>query len=226
MDNLIKKYTITAALAFAVSPIFAQEVWEKPVDNSTKTQTQEKEIQAQKKAETASKDAKYLEGAVTEKDGKVVWTTEMKFPGKTAQEIYDAALEVMQSLTKADNQLDGSAVALVNKKDHIIATTPREWLTFTSKFLWLDRAEMHYTLITTCTDGQLSLSMERIKYVYADNGKDNKKISAEESINDENALNKKKTKLVLGWAKFRRKTVDRKDEIFKYVEDGVRAKLK
>lgn len=226
MNSLIKKYTITAAFTFAISSAFAQEVWERPTDNSTKTQAQEKEIRAQKKAESASKDAKYLEGAVTEKDGKVVWKTEMKFPGKTAKEIYDAALDVMQNFTKTDNQLQGSAVSLVNKKDHIIVTTPREWLTFTSKFLWLDRAEMYYTLITSCTDGNLSLSMERIKYIYADNGKDNQKITAEEAINDENALNKKKTKLVLGWAKFRRKTVDRKDEIFRYVENGVKDKLK
>ncbi len=225
MNNLIKRYTAAAALVFAVTSSFAQEVWERPTDNTTKTEAKTKETKAQKKAKEASKDAKYLEGAVTEKDGKVVWTTEMKFPGKTAQEIYDATLEVMQAFTKSENQLQGSAVSLVNKKDHIIVTTPREWLTFTSKFLWLDRAEMYYNLIATCADGQLTLSMERIKYLYADDGRENRKIPAEECINDKNALNKKKTKLILGWARFRRRTVDRKDEIFKYVEDGVRAKL-
>ena len=39
-------------------------------------------------------------------------------------------------------------------------------------------------------------------------------LKAEEYINDKNALNKKKTKMYKGVAKFRRKTIDRKDYLF------------
>ena len=42
---------------------------------------------------------------------------------------------------------------------------------------------------------------------------------AEEAIHDKNGLNKKKTKLTPGWARFRIKTVDRKDEVFNYIKE-------
>jgi colicin import membrane protein len=41
---------------------------------------------------------------------------------------------------------------------------------------------------------------------------------AEDWITDENALNKKKTKLAKYTGKFRRKTIDRKDNIFETIK--------
>lgn len=218
---MVRRYIYIVASLFAATAINAQNVWEKPKDDATVVI--EKEDKAIK---NILKDAKYLAGAVTEKDGKIVWTTDISLPGWSADEIYNTTFRVMQELTKEDNQLEGSTVSIVNKNEHIIVASPREWLTFTSKFLWLDRAEMRYTLIATCSDGLLHLSMERIKYLYAENGKDKQKILAEEAINDKNGLNKKKTKLVPGWAKFRKKTIDRKDEIFCYIENKVKVRLK
>ena len=156
---MVRRYIYIVVSLFAATAINAQNVWEKPKDDAAVVV--EKEDKAVK---DVLKDAKYLAGAVTEKDGKIVWTTDISLPGWSADEIYNTTFRVMQELTKEDNQLEGSTVSIVNKNEHIIVASPREWLTFTSKFLWLDRAEMRYTLIATCSDGLLHLSMERMKY--------------------------------------------------------------
>lgn len=221
----MNRYTIIIALFLAATSVKAQDVWEKPTDEVSKKEAKEKNTPSEKKKTANLKDAKYLAGAVTEKDGKVVWTTDIEIPGKSTQCIYDATLKAMQKLTKGENQLEGSSVSLVNKQEHIIVAAPREWLTFTNKFLSLDRAEMNYVLIATCSDGKLHISMERIKYLYEENGRNKEKILAEDAITDKNALNKKKTRLVPGWARFRRKTIDRKDEIFKFLEENVKGNI-
>ncbi len=119
-----------------------------------------------------------------------------------------------KEFTKGENQLPESNVALVNKKEHIIVVAPLEWLVFKSSFISLDRAKFSYIAIATCKDGELDVKIDRLKYKYDEsNNKSEQTIFAEEAINDKNALNKKKTKLVPGWAKFRRKTVDRMEEV-------------
>lgn len=220
----MKRYSLIAALLLAATVSQAQNVWEKPSDNKETKKVET--VKEKENAEPEIKDAEYLAGAVPEVDGRVVWNKGYDFPGKTAQQIYDATYTALQDLTSQDDQLEGSGIALLNKKEHIIVAIPREWLTFKSKFLWLDRTKMIYTLTAKCSDGHLDLSMGRIKFIYKEDGNNEKTYLAEESINDKNALNKKKTKLVVGWAKFRRKTVDRRDEIFQYISDSVKGKLK
>ena len=62
------------------------------------------------------------------------------------------------------------------------------------------------------------MTMDRISYKYEEER--NKQVyKAEEWISDDNAVNKKNTKLYRGSAKFRRKTIDRKDQIFETVKN-------
>ena len=58
--------------------------------------------------------------------------------------------------------------------------------------------------------------INQISYYYEEDleGNNGRTYRAEEWINDENALNKAKTKLLWGTGKFRRKTVDRVETIF------------
>lgn len=193
----------------------AQGVWEKPDAGNGEAEEQ--------KVEKPNPDAKYLEGAVPEVDGKVEWRLDVDVPGKSADQIYDIMLKCLTDLTKTENQIEGSQVALVNKDEHIVVANIREWLVFTDKFFMLDRTKFFYTLIAYCKDNHLTVTMNRISYRYeeertSDGGYVYK---AEEWINDENALNRKKTKLVPGSAKFRRKTVDRKDYLFSVISDAV-----
>lgn len=59
--------------------------------------------------------------------------------------------------------------------------------------------------------------MCRIHYLYEENRKP-QRLKAEEWITDDLAVNKKNTKLYPVSAKFRRKTIDRKDFIFNKFE--------
>lgn len=195
--------------------VMAQSVWEKPAGAE--------ELESQDKQDKPSEDAKYLSGAVPKVDGKVEWRLDVDVPGKTAEQIYDIMLACFTDLTKTENQLEGSQVALVNKKDHIVVASIREWLVFTDKFFMLDRTKFNYTLIAYCKDNHLTVTMNRISYRYEeDRTRDGGYVyKAEEWINDENALNRKKTKLLPGSSKFRRKTIDRKDYLFSVIKEAV-----
>lgn len=207
-------------LAYFIPTIaMAQSVWEKP----TTDYDNKDDKTIERKVEKPSKDAKYLAGAVPEVDGKVEWQLDVDVPGKTADQIYSIMLNCLTDLTKTENQLEGSSVALVNKQEHIVAASIKEWLVFTDKFLMLDRTKFNYTLIAYCKDNHLTVTMGRISYRYEDNRSDDGGYvyKAEEWINDENALNRKKTRLLPGSAKFRRKTIDRKDYLFDVIRQTV-----
>lgn len=153
-----------------------------------------------------------------EVDGKVIFTLELDVPGKNAQQIYDRMYNTLDGLAKKENQIN-SSILLVNKEEHIIAAKYSEWLEFTRNFFVLDRTEFNYTIIATCKDNHLTMTLERITYNYEEGRETGFMLPAEKLITDEYALNKKKTKLKPTFSKFRRNTIDRKDEIFQEVKD-------
>ena len=172
--------------------------------------------------QTDKYDSKYLEGGVPQDaDGKVVFTLDLKAPGKTAKQIYDITYQYLDELTKGENQLN-SHIALVNEEQNIIAARYTEWLEFSKSFLSLDRTEFDYTLIAKCTDNHLELTMSRIHYDYEKGRPTHMSVSADEWITDEVAINKKKNSLRPLSSKFRRNTIDRKDEIFSQISYRLR----
>ena len=161
---------------------------------------------------------KYLAGAVPLVDGKVVFELNLDVPGQTASEIYDKAFEYVNNLTVDENQKDDSQlrskIAIVNTNTHSIAAKMYEWLVFANTILMSDKAEFSYTLIVNCADTHLNVRLERITYTYEPNRSTGFTESAHNIIADKYALNKKQTKVVRPYGKFRIKTIDRKDEIF------------
>lgn len=193
----------------------AQSEWEVPVDNQTKTVVKQEVKKKTKHVEAAdSADLPYLEGAVPEIDGKVVFTLDRDVPGMNADSIYNRVYAYMEMLIRQPNQHDISRIALVNKSRHIIAARMKEDLVFSSSFLSLDQTVFNYMLIATCTDQHIHLTMDRLSYEYEMDRSTGFSETAEELITDKKAVNKKGTKLVRGVAKFRRKTIDRKDDVF------------
>ncbi|MCI6619657.1 MAG: DUF4468 domain-containing protein [Prevotella sp.] len=172
-------------------------------------------------ANTEVNEAKYLSGAIPEVDGKVVFTLDLDVPGKNAQEIYDMAYAYLDDLSQGPEQFDESAVVLLNQNDHIIAARYKEWLTFSNNFISLDRTVFSYTVIAQCSDQHLHLTMERMNYNYEEGRSTGFKTSAEEWITDKYGLNKKQDKLSKLSGKFRRKTIDRKDELFNGIENAL-----
>lgn len=159
-------------------------------------------------------DPKYLEGAITfDEQGKIVFDTEIEAPGKSAAQLYDLVFDYMSGLTQ-DKESKASRMALVNKDEHIIVNTMDEWLVFSNSFISLDRTECKYNLIAKITDGKVSLSINHINYTYEEGRLTGFKLPAEEVIIDKVALTKKKNDLARIFGKFRKKTIDRKDQIF------------
>lgn len=209
---------------FATLPLFgmAQNVWEKPQTTAPQEETTKNKslFESNKKAV----DPKYLAGVVPVVVGKVTFTLDKDIPGKNAQEIYDIVFATLEKMTKEENQFKTSQVAIVNKQDHIIGARFKEWLVFQNTFLSLDRTIFNYTVIATCTNEHLNVTISRISYAYEmDRGvNDGMEMRAEEWITDENALNKKKDNLSKYSGKFRRKTIDRKDNIFETLLEALK----
>ena len=161
-----------------------------------------------------NRDAKYLvPNAVPEVDGIVCWETTLQAPGKTASQIYDILLAQMEKRTTEPNQIANSNVAIQNADKHEIGAVYHEWLVFKSAALSLDRTQMNFQLIVTCSDGQANVKMKHVTYDY-DLERKPEHYKAEEWITDKYCVNKKHTKLLPISGKFRRKTIDRKDFIF------------
>lgn len=177
----------------------AQNTWEMPETGAD--------------GKTVNPDQKYLEGAVPEVDGRVEFHSNIKAPGKTADQIYALLLDYMTKMTKEKNQFEQSRIAIADKDKHTIAGSYQEWLVFKSTALVLDRTRMMYNIIVSCKDGEADVTMTRIYYYYEEE-RNPQTMKAEEWITDEYGLKKNKQKLSRVTGKFRKKTIDRKDYIF------------
>ena len=142
-------------------------------------------------------DSKYLAGAVPEVDGKVVFTKEFSIPGMSQEEIFKRIQAWMEARLKKN--ANTSRVVYTNPEEGQIVGTGDEWIVFSSSALSLDRTKILYQLSVVCAPEKCTMEVE--------------KYTAEEWIVDKYALNKAKTKLVRGLAKWRRKTVDFVDDL-------------
>jgi len=156
----------------------------------------------------AQDDSKYLAGAVPEVDGKVVFKREFDLTGAQQDAIYERMLEWATN-RMAQNE-NTSRVVYSDKAKGSIATMGQEYIVFKSSALSLDRTLVNYQITITCQPGKCVMEVEKIRFTY----QEKEKYDAEEWITDEFALNKSKTKLVRGLAKFRTKTVDFVEELF------------
>lgn len=173
-------------------------------------------LQAQKRD-----DSKYLTGAVPEEDGKVVFSKEFSIPGMSQDEIY-ARMKKWMELRLKKNQNEDSRVVYTNQEKGQVIGMGEEWMVFASTALSLDRTRISYQLSAFCQPEKCEFRIEKIRYTYRE-GRDQEKYVAEEWITDEYALNKKKTKLVMGLAKWRRKTVDFADNLCVEVAEALSA---
>ena len=193
----------------------AQNDWEVPDKVETTTTSTTGTTTA---AAIPNPDAKYLTGAVPVKDGKVVFEQTINAPGKSADQIYDILLDLVERMARGGNQSEQSRVVIQDKEKHQIVADFYEWLVFTNKALVLDRTHLRFYLIINCEDGKATAEMTRISYLYEEE-RDPQRYTAEEWITDEECMNKEHTKLFRMNGKFRRKTIDRKDFIFNKLEE-------
>ena len=192
----MKKLIFACMLCMTV-PTMAQNTWEMAETGEAK----------------GNPDQKYLTGAVPMEDGKVVFSTTIEAPGKSAAEIYAIVKKYLVKMISEPNQFEQSRIIMDDPQAHTVAGSYQEWLVFKATALVLDRTRFMYNLAAECSDGQAKLKLTRIVYLYEEE-RDPQTLKAEEWITDQYGLNHKKTKLSRVSGKFRRKTIDRKDYLF------------
>lgn len=180
-------------------------------------EVEEKKVEKTAEGVVLKEDPKYLAGAIQlNADGKVEFVLDTQASGKSADEIYNIVFQYMSKLIKNEQNIN-SRIALVNrnnKNEQIIACIMDEWFVFNQSFISLDRTETKYQLVATISDNHLHLSMTRIVFNYEEGRSTGFKEPAENVITDKYALTKKKNDLAKIYGKFRRGTIDRKDQIF------------
>ena len=199
-----------AWLLFSLLPLCAwaqDNTWEKP---------EEEEEVVEQSSVKVNPDAKYLRGAVPEVDGKIVFAQTIEAPGKNARQVYDIVRKYMEKMLREKNQIN-SQMVVIDSINMSLAAKYDEWLVFKSNTIILDRTQLIYVLQAECHDGKADISISRINYIYGEN-RDELRYKAEEWISDKAAVNKKNTRLLPLSAKFRRKTIDRKDFLFNKFE--------
>ena len=160
----------------------------------------------------------YLKGAVTEKNGVVVFEETFIVPGKSKVDIFDSLKNYTQSIVTGENHLPQSRITELSPNKDIIAASVEETLWFKRTALVSDFARFFYQLVFEVSDGQFKVSLLRLRYIYepmATPGQDNVML-AEEWITDKEALKKDGTQLRRGTSKkFRIATIDRKNQLFR-----------
>ena len=156
--------------------------------------------------------SRYLAGAVPEVDGKVVFSKEYSIPGMPQEEIFKRAKSWLETHLDDVKYAEGRVVYQDASSGNLVGMA-RQRLIFSQSALALDYAVMSYQLTLECRPERCSLAVEKVRYVYREGQQNQEKYTAEGWITDKYALNKAKTKLVLGLAKWRKKTVDHMDDL-------------
>lgn len=203
---------------FALLPLAVSAQSEWTIPESAKKADETTAAVAKEEKKSNKKDPKYLKGAAPLVNGEVQWTLDLDIPGQKAEQIYNRMYEYLEGLTKEENQLTGSQIALVNKKENSFVTSIKEWQIYKQNAISIDRSITSYKIFTFCKDNHLTLTISRITFDYSENVPHSVVYKAEEWISDEKALNKKGTRIYPGSSKFRRKMIDRKDQIFNEVK--------
>ncbi|MBQ6572963.1 MAG: DUF4468 domain-containing protein, partial [Bacteroidales bacterium] len=163
---------------------------------------------------------KYLKaGAVPTVGGKVVFTDSVSIvDGYTAEQVNTLARAWVESFL---NGRDAARNRVVKEENGRIDVMAQQEIVFANNAFSYDKALMNYVVTLNSTPDKCIISISRISYNYND-GTTTEVIIAEDYITDENAVNKKGTRLIPMTGKFRRKTIDTADEIFASFQELVR----
>lgn len=178
--------------------------------------------------------AKYLKGGVPVENGIVTFKKTFRVPGQTDAKLYENMLFFVKDNLVARGIEDAWTRMLSDgSQDGIIVARVEEWMVFSKKFLSLDQTRLRYQINVTTGQGAVTITITQLSYLYGEEWEENKPTGmggeiyrAEEWITDERALNKKGTKVLSGSGKFRRKTIDRMDQIFNDAMDMFEEKVK
>lgn len=170
--------------------------------------------------------SKYLKGAVTLTNGKVTFERTFDVPGKDKAEIYQLLKSYTHSeILEGPNHLEQCSFTEEDSINGILAASVEEYLYF-KRTNWVNhRVRFYYQLIYKIEDNRFTVTLRRMHYLY-DDIPSSEVYYAEQWITDFNALKNNGKKLTRIGGKFRRYTIDRKDEIFMGAGKATGAKFK
>ena len=162
---------------------------------------------------SAAEETIYAGGAVPVVNGKVTFEKNIAANGLTAKEVEERVNEWIEKRYVKPTVI--SVKRYESEKPGTIIIKGEEYITFKSTIFVLSRARMYYYMTLTPGDGCCNFHLSRITYWYDDEDKDGGvKMIAEDWITDGNAFDQKgKMKRFEG--KFRRKTIDLKNQLIK-----------
>ncbi len=182
-------------------------------------------------AQQTSDDSRYLSGAVPVVNGYVQFSKTYKAEGKSQAELFSLLKSYTQkSVVEGPDHLPQARITEADSLSGTIAASMDEYLYFKRTNWQIHRVHFYYQLIFQIKDGEYTATMRNLHYKYdpeANPEQAGQDYRAEQWITDEAALTKKgKLQRVSG--KFRVKTIDRKDAIFRGSAEatGVKKKVK
>lgn len=177
-----------------------------------------------------SNESHYLAGAVPVVNGYVQFSKTYEVPGKSKSEILESLKNYIQeSVVEGPNHLPQARITEVTPDSGIIAASIDEYLYFKRTNWNTHRVHFFYQLVYQVKDGSYTVTMRNLHYKYdPEANPDNASIDyrAENWITDQEALTKDGKKLARVSGKFRKHTIDRKDEIFRESAKAAGAKFK
>lgn len=177
----------------------------------------------------------YMQGAVPEFNGKVVFNKHIEAAGKSKSDLYKKMLQWASFRFNPETEYgkwpnadyfkntEYARVLKAEAENGLLKIQGNEDMIFTNKALAKDMAVASYILTLTCTDGGIDVEMSNISYTYSLSDTP-ERIEAEDWITDKEAFNKK-GQLSKGSGKFRVKTIDLKDRLFEEIEAAAKQNL-
>ncbi len=167
---------------------------------------------------------KYLAGAVpTNEQGVVYFEKTYNVKGKSQADLYRLLYTyTTENVIAGENHLPQARLLEANIETGELAASMEEYLYFKRTALVNDRVRFYYKLIFKIEDEKFTVSLQNLHYIY-DDIPSPQDYRAEKWITDDVALDKTKTKLRKMTGKFRRFTIDRKDELFRGAAKAVGA---
>lgn len=172
-------------------------------------------------------DSKYLAGAVPEENGMVVFRKSFRVPGKSQQDVLAGVKDfVVNDLVGKGIEGLRTRVISDGQEGGLVVARVEEWMVFKNKPLYLDRTRFRYQLSAKVTGDKVQMEISQISYYYAEqtDGTNGESYKAEEWITDQAAIAKSGKKLYPRSGKFRKKTIDRVEEIFALAIDKFEVK--
>ncbi|MBQ7180495.1 MAG: DUF4468 domain-containing protein [Bacteroidaceae bacterium] len=167
--------------------------------------------------------SRYLAGAVPTENGIVTFRKSFTVNGKSQEQIFGTMSKFVQDeiVGKAIQDMR-SRIISDGSSDGTIVARAEEYIVFKKKPLYLDRTRLRYQLSVNVSGNKVNMTLTQVSYYYNEDidGTNGINYKAEEWITDEEALNKKQTKLLPRSGKFRVKTIDRVEEIFNAAMDA------